>query len=328
MGNHPKVLITKLASMGDLVHLLPALTDAQKAYPGIVFDWVVDKNFHEVASWHPSVNKIIQTNHRYWRRHLTKYSTFKEISSIIKEIKKANYDIVIDAQGNIKSAILSLFAKGPMAGFDGPSVPEWGAHFLYKKKAKASKKLHAIERLRLLFAFALNYPMPNTPPDYQIQIDTLSKPLIKLPKEPFLVLVPIASHFSKLWQESLWKELIEKLIKLGYFILIPSGNSEEMARAKRLSFHKNVIPLPKMSLSEVAYIIKKSTAVISLDTGLSHIAAALGTPNITLYGPTNPSLTGTVGENQKHISHESLSAISSQMVLEEFIFLTTNKNRI
>ncbi len=319
MGKPPKVLITKLASMGDLIHLLPALTDAQKAYPGIVFDWIVDKNFQEVASWHPSVNKIIQTNHRHWRRNLTKYSTFKEISSAIKEIKQTNYDIVIDAQGNIKSAILSLFAKGKVAGFDGKSVPEWGSHFLYKKKAKASKKLHAIERLRILFAFALNYEVPNTPPDYQIQINKLLKPSVELPKEPFLVLVPIASHPSKLWEESLWKELIEKLLDLGYFILIPSGNGEEMARAKRLSSHKNVTALPKLSLSEVAYIIKKATAMISLDTGLSHIAAALGTPNITLYGPTNPSLTGTIGKNQKHISHSDLSAISVQTVLEEFI---------
>ncbi len=323
MGKSPKVLITKLASMGDLVHLLPALTDAKKNCPGISFDWIIDKNFHEIASWHPSIDKIIQTNHRQWRKKLSQKSTFKEIHRMIQEVKKTDYDLVIDAHGNFKTAILSLFAKGPLVGFSGSSIPEWGAHFFYKKKAKVFKKNHAIEKLRSLFAFALGYEMPNNEPSYEINENQLIKPNIDLPSS-FILVAPITSHPSKLWTESNWKELIEKLTQSNYFIVIPGGNEQELKRAKRLVLNEKVIALPKLPLGQVAYIIQKAKAMISLDTGLSHIAAALGTPNITLYGPTDPLLTGTKGKNQRHIKTSNLSSLSSEEVFKEFVLLESS----
>lgn len=308
-----RVLITKLASMGDLIHLLPALTDAKKANPALVFDWIVDKNFAEVASWHPAVEKTILTNHRKWRSSLTTQTTRLEIKSFLKNLKQQSYDLVIDAQGNIKSAFISLFAKGPRAGFDASSIPEWGAHFLYHKTASAEKNLHAIEKLRLLVASALDYDKPNTPPDYNINKDLFINPNIPL-QDPYLLFVPLASHPSKLWSEAYWIELIKHALPLGLPILIPSGNDKEQERAKRLAtLSPHVIALPKLPLSQIGYLIEKAKAVISLDTGLSHIAAALSTPCLTLYGPTDPKLTGTIGLNQSHI-HAPLTEITPKEV--------------
>ena len=311
-----RVLITKLASMGDLIHLLPALSDARKAHPDIIFDWMVDKNFYEIASLHPAINKTILTNHRVWRSNLSKAVTWREFSSMVHTLREQSYDLVIDAQGNIKSAILSLFAKGPTVGFNGNSIQEWGAHFLYKKTFSASKNLHAIERLRTLFAKALDYPLPKTPPSYQISKEKLIKPPIFIPSS-FLLFVPIASHTSKLWPEENWKTLIEKALSLGHSILIPSGNLEEEKRAKRLARLPGVIALPRLTLSEIGFLALHAKAVVSLDTGISHIAAALGTPTVSLYGPTNPFLTGTIGENQLWISSFSLEQISPEDVLEK-----------
>ncbi|MBS0627868.1 MAG: lipopolysaccharide heptosyltransferase I, partial [Verrucomicrobia bacterium] len=168
MPKQRRILIVKLASMGDLVHLLPALTDAKKADPTLVFDWVVDKHFAEVASWHTSIQNTILTSHRAWRSSPFHKKTRSEFSSFLTELKKNSYDLVIDAQGNIKTALLGLFIKGKKSGFDASSIREWGAHLLYDKKIHSSKKLHAIARLRELFAKSLDYPLPNTPPDYQI----------------------------------------------------------------------------------------------------------------------------------------------------------------
>lgn len=322
-----RILITKLASMGDLIHLLPALTDARLAYPDIVFDWIVDKNFCEIASWHPFVDKIILTNHRTWRSNLTKTKTWREFFSMIRILREKPYDLVIDAQGNIKSAILSLFAKGPSIGFDGSSIREWGAHLLYKKKFSASKKLHAIDTLRTLLSKALNYPLPKTAPNYQIKKETLVKPSISIPSS-YLLFVPIASHTSKLWPEEHWKLLIEKARSLGYPILLPFGNPEEEKRVKRLTISPDVVVLPRLSLSEIGYLTLHAKAVVSLDTGISHIAAALGTPTITLYGPTNPFLTGTIGKDQVWISSFSLHQITPADVLDKLKTLLETKQKI
>ena len=312
-----KVLITKLASMGDLIHLLPALTDAKRAYPEITFDWLVDKKFYEIATWHPAVDKVILTDHRTWRSNLTAKKTRQEVLAVIRELKKTKYDLIIDAQGNIKSAILSLFAKGSIAGFNGNSIPEWGAHFLYKKKAPASKKLHAIERLKALISFSLDYKPPSSI-SYDLNEEKLKKPTIPLPKE-FLLFVPIASHASKLLKEQTWISLLEKAKELNLAILIPSGSKEETARAQRLAIREDIIPLPRLSLSEIGYIVKQAKFVVSLDTGISHIAAALGTPSITIYGPTDPKITGTIGKNQTWISKKNIEEITSDEILRELV---------
>lgn len=301
MSKQRRILITKLASMGDLVHLLPALTDAKKADPNLTFDWVIDTNFAEVASWHTCIQNTFLTNHRKWRSSLFNKKTRSEFSSFLTKLKATSYDLVIDAQGNIKTALLSLFIKGKKAGFDASSIPEWGAHLFYDKKIHSSKKLHAISRLRELFAKALDYPLPNTPPDYQINKLKLIPPSLPLPPS-YLVFVPIASYSSKLWPEESWNELIKQAEVLGHSILIPWGNEKERQRALRLSNNSHVVILPKLSLSEIAYLILHAKAVVSMDTGFSHIAAALSIPTITLYGPTDPALTGTVGENQVHLS--------------------------
>ena len=147
-----RVLLIKLTSLGDLIHALPALSDAQDARPGLAFDWVIDENFQEIAGWHPAVKTTITTNHREWRGSLAKAETHGSVSKTIEQIRSNEYDLVIDGQGNFKTALLSLFAKGPRAGFDSHSVREWIAHLAYQRRFAASKNAHAIERLRRLFS--------------------------------------------------------------------------------------------------------------------------------------------------------------------------------
>ncbi len=300
MSKPRRILILKLASMGDLVHLLPALTDAKKADPNLIFDWVIDASFAEVASWHRATHTTFLTKHRKWRSSFFTKKTRQEFSSFTHQLKKKSYDLIIDAQGNIKTGLLSLLAKGKTVGFDSVSIPEWGGHFFYNKKISSSKSLHAITRLRELFAKALDYPLPTTPPDYQIDIDKLIPPAISIPPT-YLFFVPLASYPSKLWPDSSWDQLIKEAKVFNCPIFIPWGNEKEKERALKLSHTTNVIVLPKLSLSEIGYLILHAKAVVSMDTGLSHIAAALDTPTITLYGPTDPALTGTLGKNQIHL---------------------------
>src|SRR5215510_8611634 len=188
----PRVLLIKLTSLGDLIHALPALSDAQDARPGTEFDWVIDENFQEIATWHPAVKGVVTTNHREWRGAVTSAETHGSIGKTIEQMRSRQYDLVIDGQGNFKTALLSLFSKGPRAGFDSASVREWVAHLAYQRRYAASKNAHAIERLRRLFAAALGYVMPVSAPDFRIQRERFVRPKAELPPE-YLVFVQNAS---------------------------------------------------------------------------------------------------------------------------------------
>lgn len=299
----PRVLLIKLTSLGDLIHALPALSDAQNARPGIEFDWVIDENFQEIATWHPAVKAVITTNHREWRGAVTSAQTHGSIGKTIAEMRSREYDLVIDGQGNFKTALLSLFSKGPRAGFDAASVREWVAHLAYQRRYPAPKAMHAIDRLRRLFAAALGYAVPSSAPEFRIQRERFVKPRVELPGE-YLVFIHNASWKTKLWPERHWTELIGKCIEAGFRVLLPWGNAREEARAKRLATRPEVQVLPRLSLSEIGYVLARARACVCMDTGLSHLAAALDVPAITLYGATDSGLIGASGASQVHIKSE------------------------
>jgi heptosyltransferase-1 len=298
-----RVLLIKLTSLGDLIHALPALSDAKSARPELEFDWVIDENFREIALWHSAVKSIVTSNHRQWRGALTHPTTLVSISRLIAGIRAVEYDLVIDAQGNFKTALLSMLAKGPRAGFDRQSVREWIAHLAYQRRFAASKSAHAIERLRLLFAAALDYPVPASAPDFQIQKERFVKPKVDLPKE-YLVFVHNASWKTKLWPEAHWEELLKRSIQAGFKVLLPWGNSQEEARAKRLAIRSEIQVLPKLTLSEMGYVLDRARACVCMDTGLSHLTAALNVPSITLYGSTDSGLIGASGPSQVHLKSD------------------------
>jgi heptosyltransferase-1 len=295
-----RVLLVKLTSMGDLIHALPALSDALAAYPDLAFDWVVDQSFYEIAQWHPAVHRVFKTNHRGWRKRLLHYSTAQSIYHLIRDIRRDTYDLIIDGQGNFKSALVALLSSGPTAGYDKHSVREWIAHLSYQKCYTVSKQGHAIDRLRRLFALSIGYPLPLSLPNFQIQRDKFIRPSVSLPAE-YLVFIHNATWKTKLWKEEHWIELIKKTAADGFTVLLPWGNAQELARAQRLAMDPHVHILPKLSLSEMGYVLQGAKACVAMDTGLAHLSAALNIPTVTLYGATNPSLIGTVGLHQKHL---------------------------
>jgi len=298
-----RVLLIKLTSLGDLIHALPALSDAIRERPELEFDWAIDENFQEIANWHPAVKGILTTNHRRWREALAHPFTRGWIAEVIARLKTTRYDLVIDGQGNFKTALLSLFADGPRAGFDRYSVREWVAHFAYQRRYAVTKSAHAIERLRRLFAAALDYPVPESPPDFRIQRDRFIRPSVGLPRE-YLVFVHNASWKTKLWPEEHWHDLIEKSTAAGFTVLLPWGSADEEARARRLAVHSAVQVLPKLTLSELGYVLERAKACVCMDTGLSHLVAALDVPSVTLYGSTDSGLIGASGASQVHLKSD------------------------
>jgi heptosyltransferase-1 len=296
-----RVLLVKLTSMGDLIHALPALTDAMQAIPGITFDWVIEKNFSEVASWHPAVKTLIPTSHRVWRKQLRASFKNGEIQLFLKNLRKESYDLIIDGQASLKSAVITLLARGKRFGLDKFSARERFASLAYQQSCYVDKDLHAIQRLRLLFSYALGYTHPKTPVDYGIANYPFKDFNYKV-QQPYIVLVHNASWQSKLWPEAYCRKLIILAAKEGIQVLLPWGNLAEKNRALQISANQsNAHVLPFCQLSEHAYLLKNSLGAICCDTGLSHLAAALNVPAVTLYGPTSPKLIGTQGLSQTHL---------------------------
>lgn len=296
-----RILFVKLTSMGDLIHALPALTDASRAFPGIDIDWVIDKHFSEIALWHPAVKKVIPTQHRYWRKHFRESLKNGEISQFLKSLREQKYDLVIDGQASMKSAIVTLLSRGPRHGLDKASASERMASLVYQKRYSISKELHAVQRLRLLFSQVLHYPCPQGAPDFNIKSYPFPALKFVLPK-PYLVFVHNASWPSKLWPEKYWRRLIELAQSMDFHVLLPWGNQAEKTRAERIcAGYTNALVLPFCSLSEHARILQGAAGAICGDTGLCHLAAALDVPSVTLYGSTDPDQIGTTGLNQQHI---------------------------
>ncbi|MFI4962345.1 MAG: lipopolysaccharide heptosyltransferase I [Legionellales bacterium] len=316
-----KILLVKITSMGDLIQMLPALTDAAKAIPGIQFDWLVEESFQEIPRLHPTVDKVIALPYRRWKKNKIQAIQQGEVSAFLQQARSEPYDSIIDAQSNFKSAFVSMLAKGRRYGLDGKSVREYGAHWAYHKKISISRLQNHALRLRQMLASLLDYELPHTPPDYGIIQSNLPALDFLLP-ERFIFIVPIASCANKLWPEAYWQEVIQDLIKSGYEILIPWWSKEEKERAIRLKNNRDPVHLlPQLNLAQKATVLTKAQAAISVDTGLAHMAAALNIPNVCLYGPTNPEHCGTYGYKQVHLSSGTptgLEAIKPQAVLEAF----------
>ncbi|ACR67330.1 lipopolysaccharide heptosyltransferase RfaC [Edwardsiella ictaluri] len=314
-----RILMVKTSSMGDVIHTLPALTDAQQAIPGLCVDWVVEEGFAQIPSWHSAVDRVIPIAIRRWRKNLLSAQTRQEWRSFKQRLHQERYDAVIDAQGLLKSALLvARNAHGIRHGFDRRSAREPLASLFYDRRHRIARDQHAVERTRQLVAQSLGYPLPVQRGDYAIARHFTQQ--LPMDAGQYMVFLHATTRDEKHWPEAHWRELIAWVgSHTTQRIKLPWGAEHEHQRALRLAEgFPHVEVLPKMALSDVATVLAGASQVISVDTGLSHLAAALDRPNITLYGPTDPGLIGGYGKNQLEIIEptHSLDALPSLAVVE------------
>lgn len=292
-----RVLLVKTSSLGDVVHTFPALTDLQRAVPDVQVDWVVEESFAAIAASHPAVHAVIPCALRRWRKAPLKARRSGEWPRFRARVQAQPYDLVIDAQGLVKSAFITRLAQGPKAGFDKTSARESLSTWVLDTPLAVARGQHAITRLRQLFALACGYTFDNSVPDYGI------RPRRRPAAAPRLVFFHGTTWATKHWPEHYWCELAALATAAGYQVLLPWGNDTERQRAELIAaISEQVDVLPAMRLEELFALMGSVDGFIAVDTGLAHLAAGAGVPGIALYGPTDPTLTGVLGAHARSLA--------------------------
>jgi heptosyltransferase-1 len=284
-----RILLIKTSSLGDVVHNLPVITDLRRKYPEAGIDWVVEEGFADIPRLHPGVRRVIPVALRRWRKSLLTPATWQEVGAFRTTLQAENYDLVIDTQGLLKSALITRMARGKRCGYDASSAREPLAARFYDAAFEVPRNLHAVERNRRLAALAAGYVAPAAP-DYGIAV----------PSAPTFcgteaILLTATSRDDKLWPENNWITAGRALQERGLNCLLPAGSATERERATRIAQAiPGAVALPPMSLPELAAQLAAARIVIGVDTGLVHLSAALGRPTLALFCASDPALTGVV----------------------------------
>jgi len=286
------ILLVKTSSLGDVIHALPAISDVKSIAAGTQVDWVVEEPLMAVPRLHAGVARVIPVAIRRWRRALWQGRVRNEIAACLGDLRGQEYDAVIDAQGLFKSALIALSARGTRYGLDFHSSREPLALF-YHRTFRISWDLHAVERNRLLLARALGYELPQR---CNYGISTVPQRFDWLTAEPYVVLLHATSGDYKLWHDPNWIALGRALISDGIRCVLPWGSARERRRSESIAAAlRSVVVPPALGIGELAGVFAGARAVIGVDTGLTHLAAALAVPTVGIYCGTDPAATGIYG---------------------------------
>lgn len=294
MSTAPRILIVKTSSMGDVVHATPVVSDILAHFPQAQIDWLVEAPFAAIPQLHPGVRRVIPMAWRKWRKQLFSGATWQAIGALRRELQREPYDMVLDLQGLLKSALWARQARGPVVGYDRASAREPLAASFYWRGAAVPKDLQAVQRNRLLAAAHLNVMPPTALPEFGLRPP---EPGWK-PRDTYAVLIPNASRASKLWPERHWVAVGNRLRERGWLPLVLWGRPEEQTLAERIAAGCEGDVPPFLSVGEMAGVLAGAQQVVGLDTGFSHLAAALGRPTLGIYCDHDPGLAGITGSGR------------------------------
>lgn len=328
-----RILLVKTSSLGDVIHSLPVATDLARRFPGMTLDWVVEESFSDLPRLHPAVRRVLPVAVRRWRKRLLAAATWREMRAFKATLRAETYDAVLDTQGLLKSGLIAAQARlspiGPIGspmgspgartignpdgsppgaryGFDRDSAREGLASRFYDRGFAIPRQLHAVERNRQLAGAAFGYT-----PDPALDYGIASEPLTAswLPGQAqggdghrdggrgrdYAVLLTATSRADKLWPDEDWRALGTALIATGLTCVLPGGSAPERQRAARLATALGrAVAAPPMGLAEMARLLAGARLVVGVDTGLVHLAAALGRPTLGIFCASDPTLTGVL----------------------------------
>lgn len=306
-----KILIVKLSAIGDVIHTLPALTALRRHYPNAQIDWLVESAAADLVQDHAALNRVL-----IWRRwEFVRLLKTGRISSavglflrLLLQLRDTRYDLILDFQALLKSSLWISLARGRRKVGFGPGMEhsEKSHLFLNERIPAVSMEIHALDRgLVLLKALGLpdrpvRYDLPVAVEDEKAAHHLLTSKGLR-PEEPFVAINPAAKWPTKLWAPERFRELAERLLKENFRVVF-TGSREDQALMDDIAggFGASVVRMDgQTTLRVLAAIYRSANVVVSTDTGPMHLAAAVGTPVVALFGPTAPWRTGPYGQGHR-----------------------------
>jgi heptosyltransferase-1 len=291
------ILFIKTSSLGDVIHHMPAVSDARRHLPQARIGWVVEEAFAPLVRLHRAVDSVIPVASRRWRASPFAPATWHEFVAFRQAMRDQPHEIVIDAQGLLRSGLVTWLARGRKHGYDRGSVRERAASWFYDEYHQVDRALHAIVRNRMLTAQALGYA-PDGPLDFGLDRATL---MSGAPGRD-AVLLHATARAEKEWPVANWIALAQSLEKRGYAVVLPWGSEGERRRSMEIAAAVPNARVPDLQpLDQVARMIARAAFVVGVDTGLLHVAAALGVPLAAIFVGTEPGQHGPLGSGKIEI---------------------------
>ena len=285
------VLVVRPSSLGDIVHALALVADIRRHRPELAIDWVAEEALAPLVALDPAVRRVIPVALRRWRHHLFHRETRTEAAAFRRALRQEKYEAILDLQEQVKGALIARLARGPRHGPDRASIREPVATLLHDAHHAIDPNQHLIDRCRQLAAAALGYRVSG-PPRFGIAAPPPAAADCA-PAGPYAVFIHATSRADKLWPEADWRALIAGFGAAGYTVLLPWGSDDERARSERLAQGEGAARVPpRLSLPVLAGLLARAELVIGVDTGLVHLAAAVGAPTLALFTTTDPALAG------------------------------------
>ena len=306
------ILIVKLSAIGDVIHTLPALNAVRNYYPEANITWLVEEDAASLVIGHRALNRVIVSKRKRWikaLRSLSLLSTIKEVYGFIKVLRDTRYDMILDFQALLKSGILIALAKGQRKiGFGkGLEHMEHSYIFLNERIPAVNMEIHALTRgMMLLNAIGIHtneveYKLPVSNDDCE-KVDELMKRHGINGVKSLIAINPVAKWESKLWPKERFARLADMIIDEYDARIVFTGGSEDRPTIKDVmsAMKRRALNLAgQTTLKMLAVLYEKTALVISTDTGPMHLAAAMGTPVVAIFGPTAPWRTGPYGSGHR-----------------------------
>lgn len=309
-SSHPRILIIKPSSLGDVVHALPVLAAARRTHPNAHIAWLINDQFAPLLENHPLLDEVIRFRRRHYGRIWRSPAAFLDFCRFVLELRRKRFDLVLDLQGLIRSAGTAFLSGVPRrCGF--ADTREWSWLFYTQRVKCANRDAHAVDKnLELARATGLltdpiEFPLVLRAEELALARRRIAEATNR-PPQAFIALLPGARWESKLWPSDYIARLIDLMCDAGLPLVVLLGAPDERERADRIAAacrSETVNLVGKTSLRELAALIDLADCVVCHDSGPLHLAAALRKPTVALFGPTNPARTGPYSPLARVLTH-------------------------
>ncbi|QWE28946.1 lipopolysaccharide heptosyltransferase I [Polynucleobacter sp. AM-7D1] len=301
MSTSPKILLVKLSSLGDVLHNLPIVWDLRARLPDAQIDWVVEEGYVHLLEpllsrdGFRGIDRIIPFGLRRWKKNIFKLATWKEFFAFKNALQVCTYDVLIETQGLLKSAIVCSLAKkssdvvvAGLANATEFSGYEPLSRSFYNQPVRVPKRCHAVDRSRWVMCSALDLPLlerSDAPEFYpKAFVKNIPSAVIQGLKVPFILCFHSTAREAKRWSNDDWITLGKDLSARGYQVVFPWGSAKEKSVSMSLAEQiPGALVPPSFSIEEAFSVIAGAALTVGVDTGLTHLAAVLDKLTVEIY---------------------------------------------